>query len=89
MVTKKPKWEYAIPIEITGRMLHGLISADPVYQILKLLGAEKESRFQELGMDQRDITIVLKHIHQARYATESGLTQAGLDYIVLALKRGI
>ncbi|AIQ29978.1 hypothetical protein [Paenibacillus sp. FSL R10-2771] len=76
MVTKKPKWEYAIPIEITGRMLHGLISADPVYQILKLLGAEKESRFQELGMDQRDITIVLKHIHQARYANRKWINSS-------------
>jgi hypothetical protein len=58
-----------------------LISTDPVYKILKLLEEEKEPHFLQVGIDERDFNIAVKHIYEAGYANTEALTQSGLDYI--------
>ncbi|WP_438497131.1 hypothetical protein [Paenibacillus sp. IHBB 3054] len=58
-----------------------MLRSDPVYQILKLLEEEKELYFKQIGIDERDFNIALKHIHEAGYANSNGITQSGLDYI--------
>lgn len=62
-------------------MLNELLRTDPVYQILKLLEEEKEPRFNQIGMDERDFNITLTHIHEAGYANSGELTHSGLNYI--------
>ncbi|WNS45289.1 hypothetical protein [Paenibacillus sp. MMS20-IR301] len=58
-----------------------MLRTDPVYQILKLIGAGKQPDFQLIGMNERDFTVVLQHTHAAGYAGTGGLHPAGLDYI--------
>lgn len=61
--------------------MNRLLRKDPVYQILKLLEEEKEPRFNQIGMDERDFNITLTHIHEAGYAKSGKLTRSGLNYI--------
>jgi hypothetical protein len=61
--------------------LDWLISTDPVYKILKLLEEEKELHFLQVGIDERDFNIAVRHIYEAGYANADSLTQPGVDYI--------
>ncbi|MNI92075.1 hypothetical protein D3C73_1498250 [compost metagenome] len=63
-------------------MLNEVASYDPVYQILKLLEEDKQPRFDLVGIYERDFQTALFHIYEAGYANSSGLSQAGLDYIL-------
>lgn len=58
-----------------------MFGKDPVYQILKLLQEDKEVSFQDVGLDEKDFNMALRHIHEAGYATVTGLHSSGLDYI--------
>ncbi|MNC42304.1 hypothetical protein D3C76_236760 [compost metagenome] len=58
-----------------------MTNVDPVYQILKVLEQEQEPAFQQIGMDPRDFSTVLKHIHDAGYVDAGSLSQAGQRYI--------
>jgi hypothetical protein len=52
-----------------------------VYQILKLLEEEMEPHYKQIGMDERDFNIALRHIREAGYANLRELTHSGLNYI--------
>ncbi|OKP83909.1 hypothetical protein A3844_21250 [Paenibacillus helianthi] len=59
-----------------------MISADPVYQILKGFEQKQEAAYPHAGgVDPRDFRTVMKHIYEAGYIDAGKLTQAGQGYI--------
>ncbi|MBW4084735.1 hypothetical protein [Paenibacillus sp. S150] len=69
-----------------------MTSADPVYQILKIIEKEQEPEVRKIGVHPREFNTVLKHIQEAGYVSADRLTQAGRGYIQayeLRLKSGL